>query len=80
MLEIRFLKIFYFILFLYHVMIVSKKYFFLTTVFFHCRLFRRRLTFRAGDLFLKRAYIRKTNSPFSGGVMDTYFEILFSEV
>ncbi len=29
-----------------------KKIFFFTAVFFHCRFFRRRLTFRAGDFFL----------------------------
>jgi hypothetical protein len=48
--------------------------------FFHRRLFRRRLTFRAGDLFLKRAYIPKTTSPFSGGVLGNLIEILLSEV
>jgi hypothetical protein len=58
-------------------MIDPKKLFFFAAIFFRCRFFRHRSTFRGANLLLKRAYIPKTTSPFLGGVMGNFFEDIF---
>jgi hypothetical protein len=58
-------------------MIDPKKLFCFTAIFFPRRFFCHCSTFRGANLFLKRAYIPKTTSPFLGGVMGNFFEDIF---
>jgi hypothetical protein len=51
----------------------KKKDFFLPPFFSAADFFRHWSTFRVANLFLKRAYIPKTTSPFLGGVMGKNF-------